>query len=107
MLIDTHAHINMMVKNQFDVPLTLAELDTAKIIIEEAAHFDVKRMINVGTSLVESINCIQLAQRYREIYAAVGIHPNDCTVSWYDDMHKIKKLVSEKEKNKSYADEHF
>ena len=77
MLIDTHCHINMMVKKNFDTLLTHDELSAAQAIIEEAQKNNVSCIINVGTSLVESINCISLAQRYAPIYAVIGIHPND------------------------------
>ena len=33
----------------------------------------------------------------------VGIHPNDCTENWRSDLEEIKKLITEKEKNKIYG----
>lgn len=36
MLIDTHCHINMMIKKEFDVPLSQAQLPLAHTIIQEA-----------------------------------------------------------------------
>ena len=100
MLIDTHCHINMMVKKKFDVPLSQEQIDAAKIIIEQAAEQNVTRIINVGTSLIESLNCITLAQKYDAIFATVGIHPNDCTELWRDDVHELERLLKQKEENK-------
>lgn len=102
MLIDTHCHINMIVKTAFDVPLTTTQLADAQQVVNDAAAADVTRIINVGTSLIESLNCVQLARAYSSIYAAVGIHPNDCTDAWRDDIHALEKLLSD-EHNKIVA----
>jgi len=100
MLVDTHCHINMMVKKEFDVALTHEQLLSAESIIQEARAHDVTRIIHVGTSLIESRNCVELAKKYADTYAAVGIHPNDCASSWREDMKEIIALVKNKEKNK-------
>lgn len=94
MLIDTHCHINMMVKSTFDTLLSAQDLSNVQPIIEQAAAHDVTRIINVGTSLIESHNCITLAQQFPHISAVIGIHPNDCTASWYDDVKELKKLLT-------------
>lgn len=103
MLIDTHCHINMMVKSTFDTMLTEVEIAHAQAIIDQAAERDVKTIINVGTSLPESLNCVTLAKRYRSVFAAVGLHPNDCTVTWRDDLRELEALVRNKEQNKIVA----
>ena len=100
MLIDTHCHINMMIKKKFDVYLQSHEVEEAQDIVDAAQQNDVSIIINVGTSLIESNNCVMLAQRYQSIYATVGIHPNDCTSSWLDDFKDITSLVQKKEINR-------
>jgi TatD DNase family protein len=79
-----------MVKENFDRPLTSEELDKAVSIAQEAYQANVTTIINVGTSLVESINSVQIAKKILQCYAAVGIHPNDCTSSWHEDLKTIK-----------------
>lgn len=103
MLIDTHCHINIMVKGNFDVPLSQQEIADAKAIVDAAAQHQVKTIINVGTSVIESENCSALAQAYANILASVGIHPNDCTPTWRQDFEQLKRMVREKEKNKIVA----
>lgn len=103
MLIDTHCHINMMVKKTFDTEITPDDLRLASSIVDEAYAHGVTHIINVGTSLVESFNCIQLALQYAPIHAAVGIHPNDCTQTWHTDFKEIKNFVKEHKKNKIVA----
>ena len=89
-----------MIKKTFDTELTPDELHLAAPIIDEAYARGVTYIINVGTSLIESFNCIQLARQYAPIHAAVGIHPNDCTQTWHTDFLKIKSFVNEHKKNK-------
>ena len=88
-----------MVKKNFDSLLTSKELEDAQHIIQEAHAAQVTRIINVGTSLIESKNCITLAQTYPTVYAAIGIHPNDCTSSWRTDLHEIEQLIKNDKKN--------
>lgn len=103
MLVDTHCHINMMVKKKFDALLTQEQLVNAQIILDDAAQSQVTHIINVGTSLIESINCVELAKMFSSIHAAVGIHPNDATEQWFSDFKEIKKLAKQKEQNKIVA----
>ena len=67
MLIDTHCHINMIVKKDFDVAMNWQQLNDAQKIIDEAFDNQVTTIINVGTSIIESKNCIALAQKYTNI----------------------------------------
>lgn len=92
MLIDTHCHINMMIKKQFDRLLTIDEFPHAATIVQEAHDCGVTTIINVGTSLIESINCVELAKSFDAVFATVGIHPNDCTQTWHHDIKEIKSL---------------
>lgn len=103
MLIDTHCHINMMIKKTFDTKITPDHLQLAAPIIDEASARGVAHIINVGTSVIESFNCIQLARQYVPIHAAVGIHPNDCTQTWHSDFQEIKNFVKDLKKNKIVA----
>jgi TatD DNase family protein len=100
MLVDTHCHINMMVKESFDTLLDHTEIKRAEEIIHEAKDHNVNIIVNVGTSVIESENCINIAQLNKHTYATVGIHPNDCTADWKTDLQILKRYVQEKEKNK-------
>lgn len=92
MFIDTHCHLNMVVKETFDRLLTEEELKLVGAEIEQAKAAGVTTIINVGTSLVESLNCIELARRYKEVFATVGIHPCDATILWKEDF----KIIAQK-----------
>lgn len=103
MLIDTHCHLNIVAKDTFDTPLNGAQIAAAGRIMQDARHAGVSTVINVGTSLIESQNCILLAQQLPHMFAAVGIHPNDLTPSWKQDLKELEKTLSQKEKNKIVA----
>ncbi len=91
MLIDTHCHINMMIKEKFDELITNNQLFLAEAIINQAQQSTVLKIINVGTSYRESINCVTLATQYAACYAAIGIHPNDCTATWHIDLKEMEQ----------------
>lgn len=93
MLIDTHCHINLMVKKTFDTPFIEHDFYHAQKIIEDARQFGIKKIINVGTSIQESKNCIELSLRFPAVYAAIGIHPNDLSTEWKQDVQTLKMLL--------------
>ena len=68
MLIDTHAHL--------DFPEFAEDLDH---VLLRAKQVGVERIITIGTTLQSSRKAIQLAERYPQIYASVGIHPNSAS----------------------------
>jgi TatD DNase family protein len=93
--IDSHAHINLLVKKDFDRILSTEELITAKNILEELAKNNLQ-VINVGTSLAESINCLEICNLDSKVAkAALGIHPNDIKDNFVDDLKEIEKLLIE------------
>jgi TatD DNase family protein len=100
MFVDTHVHLNTILKNDFDTTLTehtIAEIDS---FIQDARNHGVQILINVATSLVESNNSVALAHAYENVFATVGIHPNDCTESWYKDFELIRDLAKKKFQHK-------
>ncbi|MBA3954132.1 TatD family hydrolase [Candidatus Dependentiae bacterium] len=103
MLIDTHCHINIMTKESFDTVLLPHDYQLAQQIIADAKKEEVFIIFNVGTSLIESINCIELAKKFPEIYAVVGIHPNDLSHEWRSDIAQLKKFIIAKNENKIVA----
>lgn len=100
MFVDTHCHVNMMVKKEFDVPLPDDYYPKALGIFQAAQQAQVTTIINVGTSVIESDNCIILAQDFAQVFATIGTHPNDLTDAWRDDIAHYKKLAAHKYDNK-------
>ena len=99
MLVDTHCHINMMVKKTFDTPLEESHIPQAEIIVNQAKEHGVSYIINVGTRAIENANCILLAQTFKNVFSTVGIHPNDSD-TWQEDFELLKKWTANIQHNK-------
>lgn len=99
-LIDTHCHISLMVKKTFVTKLSGQELQQAGIIVNQAEHNSVHTIIDVGTSLIESQNCMLLAKTYKPVFAVIGIHPNDLTADWKKDLKILNSYLPHKEEHK-------
>ncbi len=65
MFIDTHTHL--------DFPEFKNEVPA---ILKRAKEAGVERMINVGVDVATSKHSLELARRYPEMYAAIGLHPH-------------------------------
>ncbi len=64
MLIDTHAHL--------DYPDFAPDFDE---VLRRAHDAGVTRIITIGTSVESSQRAIELAEKYKQVYAVVGVHP--------------------------------
>ncbi len=86
MFIDTHAHLFY--------PNFKGEVDQ---VIERAKAAGVDYIIVPATDIASSSQALELADKYDEIYAAVGIHPHD-TKSWDDSLLKTISELAQHEK---------
>lgn len=66
MLIDTHAHLTdaKLIQNLADV-------------LAAARSEGVEKIITIGTSLADSQQAVELTQKHSEIYACVGVYPDE------------------------------
>lgn len=82
MLTDTHAHL--------DFPDFAEDLDQ---LLTRAAEAGVHRIITIGTSLASSERAIALAEKYPQVWAAVGIHPNAADEAPEDVLTPLRQLA--------------
>lgn len=66
MLIDTHCHLDA-IEFRHEVAAVLGR----------AKDVGVERFVNVGTNPKSSKDSVDLARKYPEIYATIGVHPED------------------------------
>lgn len=81
MIVDTHAHLDM---EEF-----AADRDQ---VIERARRADVGLILAVGTNLESSWAAVTLAEKYPEVYAAVGVHPHDAQEMGKGDLETLAQL---------------
>lgn len=78
-LVDSHCHLDMVESKGFD-------LDT---VINEAKSNSVNVILNASSNIKNSPKVIQIAEKYNEVYAAVGNHPlhaNEGVVVGVEDL---------------------
>ncbi len=83
MLVDSHCHL--------DDPKFAADLDA---VIERAVAAGVSRMLSIGTGdgPPELDRSVRVAERYKQVFAAVGVHPHDAakaTPRSFDDLRAL------------------
>lgn len=81
-LIDTHAHLQL---EHFD-----ADRDE---MLRRAHASGVAAIICISTDAASSRAALELAEQHAQVYAAVGIHPNDCNSTSADDLKQIAELA--------------
>lgn len=81
-LFDTHCHLDD------------AQFDTVRDqVVARASAAGVVQMVAVGTTASSSDRCVELADRYAAVIAAVGIQPNYCGESTPEDWDRIVQLA--------------
>ncbi|MBV9357215.1 MAG: TatD family hydrolase, partial [Chloroflexi bacterium] len=83
-LVDTHAHL-MDEAFAEDLPAAL----------ERAQAAGVAQLVCVGYDLATSRAAVELAMRYPNLRAAVGIHPNDASLASAADFDAVAELAHE------------
>lgn len=82
-LYDTHAHLD---DRDFQQDL--------EAILERASAAGVSKIISIGTTLESSARAVALAERFPQIYAAVGWHPANALEAPPDIREPLAKLAS-------------
>jgi TatD DNase family protein len=82
MFYDTHAHL--------DDPVFAAELEA---LVARAHQAGITRIISIGTDFTSSEQSLRLAERFAEVYAVVGWHPNDAASAPADLRPRLRELA--------------
>lgn len=85
-MIDSHAHLDDE-KFEYD----------REILIENLKENGVDFVYNIGANLQSSINSVELARKYENIHAVIGVHPHDADT--YNDEVEEKLIELSKDKN--------
>ncbi|MBK9778734.1 MAG: TatD family hydrolase [Anaerolineales bacterium] len=81
-LTDTHCHLYW---HKFD--------EDREAVIQRAIKAGVTKMLVPGTTIETSKQAIELAEKYPQVYAAVGVHPTDAETLSQDNFDELYKLA--------------
>ena len=84
-MIDTHAHL--------DFPQLYKDLPE---VIQRAKKAGISKIIEIGCSGKRAKKAISIAEKYENVFACIGIHPNDVKEDFDREFQIIKKLASHK-----------
>jgi TatD DNase family protein len=87
-LVDSHCHLDLLEQKGFNIDE----------IVENATKNQVKILQTICTSLVSFDNVYKYSQKYENVFASIGIHPNNVDK---EPMVKAEQLIKElQEKSK-------
>lgn len=81
MWVDTHCHLD-------------AIDDEATAIVGRALEAGVDAIVTVGTDVASSAASVELAGRFDQVWAAVGIHPHEAATLTPESLEAIRALAS-------------
>lgn len=81
-LTDTHAHLDFFGSDQ-----------AVEGVVTRAKEHGVTRIITVADKLSSSYRAVELAEKFDEVYASVGIHPHDAKTVNPDTIKELKELA--------------
>src|SRR6184192_850808 len=82
MLIETHAHL--------DYPDFASDLDD---VLRRADEAGVTRIITIGTSVESSRRAVDLAEKYPNVFAVIGVHPTYALEAEEDVITPLRELA--------------
>lgn len=83
-MIDTHIHLN-----------DEAYKDNLEEIIQSAFNNGIDTMFVIGCDYQTSLKAIEIANKYKNIYAIVGLHPSEVDKETDKELNWLKKLLKE------------
>lgn len=81
-MIDTHIHLD---DKKYD-------LDRSEVV-KRALDIGIKKFINPGINFETSKNAIINSKKYKNVYAAVGIHPHEANSFEMEQLNDLKNLA--------------
>ena len=82
MLIDTHAHL--------DYPDFAGDFEA---VLQRATDAGVTRIITIGTSVESSRRAVELAEKYPNVFAVIGVHPTYAKEAGDDVITPLRELA--------------
>ena len=87
-LFDSHAHY-------FDNRFNEEYEGGADALLPALLNNEVECIVNVGTNNENNPLCLEMAKKYEGMYAAVGIHPEDCRDYKREELDRFEQFLLE------------
>ena len=81
--IDSHAHLD---DERFDID--------RHEVISSLFENGVDAVVSCADSMPSSARVMELAEKYENVFAAIGIHPHNAKNFLYDDIPKLENMLS-------------
>src|SRR6267142_4746715 len=82
MLVETHAHL--------DYPDFAPDFDD---VLRRATEARVTRILTIGTSITSSQRAIEIAEKYSNVFAVIGVHPTYVEEAGDDVITPLRELA--------------
>ena len=82
MLVDTHCHLDL---NSFDID--------REAVLDRALEAGIIKILNPGIDINSSRKAVTLSDQNEQVYAAVGIHPNDALTWDSESWNQLQQLA--------------
>ena len=82
LLVDSHAHLDMISQ----------DIEAVCAVMKRARNEGVGAVLSVGIDMASSKSAVRFAQRIDDVFASVGIHPNDADQFSQDALMVLKRL---------------
>ena len=87
-LFDSHAHY-------FDSRFVEEYEGGADALLPKLFSDNVEYIVNVGTNNENNKICLEMAKKYEKMYAAVGIHPEDCRDYGREELDRFEEFLAD------------
>ncbi|MBM3894448.1 TatD family deoxyribonuclease [Candidatus Dependentiae bacterium] len=101
--IDTHCHLDVVLRMNFDDLLTQREIAQISETVLQMQRLGISDFVSVGTNLVVSKNSVSLAHAIPGVWATIGLHPTDVHDDWRSDVNEFKKMLAADDRRKIVA----
>lgn len=86
MFIDVHAHLDDK------------KFENLDMVIEQAKKMEVEKIITSGSNIQSSLNATNIAKKYENVFASVGVHPEEQDIFRCDFCNELFDIVKSNNK---------
>jgi TatD DNase family protein len=98
--IDTHCHLTFVLRNSGSFATAtekgFEQFGDTAAVIQRSREAGITGWVTVGTDLQDSTKAVELAERFKNMFAAVAIHPHEARTADDKTLGELKQLAKNK-----------